>query len=503
MATGKVGTTPGGQAKAIAGGTFQMFVAGRWIGSSNGEVFDAVSPATGESIGTVPQGDRKDAEAAITAAGDAAEGWARLTAFERAARMHAVGDIIESRRDELARTLTLDQGKPLRAEAFDEVDELVEYWRMAAEDAKRLGGELPNSFSPGKRVLLVRRPRGVVGVISPWNWPYTMPAELIAPALACGNAVVWTPAPSTAVCAVALAHCIADADLPPGVFNLVTGPGPVVGDEIARNPGTDGIAFIGSTATGRLVAQAAAGKATLLEMGGNGPVVVMDDADLEAAVEATLTACYLCAGQSCTAGERILVHRSVRDEYVDLLGRRVSERILLGDPFDDATTMGPVNNEPVARKMDEHVADAVQRGASIVTGGSRADGFATSLYWQPTVLSDVPGDSRVAVEETFGPVAPVVSIDSLENAIALTNASRYGLLSAIFTADLARGLEFADRVRTGWVNINESSNYWEAHLPFGGRAGSDSGIGRVGGAHVMQSFTELQTVVVTPNVTRD
>ena len=412
--------------------------------------------------------------------------------------MHAVGDIIESRRDELARTLTLDQGKPLHAEAYGEVDELVEYWRMAAEDAKRLGGELPNSFSAGKRVMLVRRPRGVVGVISPWNWPYTMPAELIAPALACGNAVVWTPAPSTAVCAVALAQCIADADLPPGAFNLVTGPGPVVGDEIARNPGVDGVAFIGSTATGRLVAQAAAGKATLLEMGGNGPLVVMDDADVAAAVDATLMACYLCAGQSCTAGERILVHQAVKDEFVESLARAVTERILLGDPFDDATTMGPLNNEPVAVKMDEHVADAVQRGASVVRGGSRATGFPTSLYWEPTVLADVPADSQVAVDETFGPIAPVVTITSLEEAVSLTNASPYGLLAAIFTADLGAGLEFADRVRTGWVNINESSNYWESHLPFGGRAGSDSGLGRVGGAHVMDSFTELQTVVLTP-----
>ncbi len=486
----------------VTGTPQQMFVGGEWQPSAGGETFDATSPATGELIGAVPQGDRNDARGAIEAARNAADGWARLTAFERASKMHAVGDIIESRREHLARTLTLDQGKPLHAEAFNEVAELVEYWRMAAEDAKRLGGELPNSFSPGKRVMLVRRPRGVVGVISPWNWPYTMPAELIAPALACGNAVVWTPAPSTALCAIALAQCIADADLPPGVFNLVTGPGPVVGDEIARNPGTDGVAFIGSTTTGRLVGQAAAGKASLLEMGGNGPLVVLDDADIEAAVDATLTACYLCAGQSCTAGERILVHRAVYDEYVELLARRVTERILLGDPFDERTTMGPLNNEPVAAKMDEHVDDAVARGATIVTGGARQSGFATQLYWQPTVLAGVPTDARVAVEETFGPVAPVVAVDSLEQAIALTNASPYGLLAAIFTADLARGLEFADRVRTGWVNINESSNYWEAHLPFGGRAGSDSGLGRVGGAHVMDSFTELQTIVLTPDSRR-
>ena len=483
----------------VTGTAQQMFVGGEWRPSQTGETFSASSPATGEPIGSIPEGDRDDARAAIASARSAADGWARLTAFERAAKMHAIGDIIESRRDELARTLTLDQGKPLASEAFDEVDELVVYWRMAAEDAKRLGGELPNSFSPDKRVLLARRARGVVGVISPWNWPYTMPAELIAPALACGNAVVWTPAPSTALCAVALAECIAEADLPPGTFNLVTGPGPIVGDEIARNPGTDGVAFIGSTATGRLVAQAAAGKATLLEMGGNGPVVLLDDGDVDAAVEASLTACFLCAGQSCTAGERILVHRDVYDRYVQGLARAVTERVVLGDPFDERTTMGPLNNEPVAAKMDEHVSDAVQRGAEVLSGGARSAAFPTGLYWEPTVLAGVPADARVAVEETFGPVAPVVEINSLEHAISLTNASPYGLLSAIFTADLAKGLHFADRVHTGWVNINESSNYWEAHLPFGGRSGSDSGIGRVGGAQVMHSFTELQTIVITPD----
>jgi acyl-CoA reductase-like NAD-dependent aldehyde dehydrogenase len=476
---------------------YEMFVDGVWCGAASGETFEATSPSSGEVIGTIPQGDRDDARRAIASASHAFEVWSRLTAFERAEKMHAVADAIERRRDEMARLLTLDQGKPLRAESYDEVDELIVYWRMAAEDGKRLGGELPNSFSPGKRVLLVRRARGVVGVITPWNWPYTMPAELLAPALACGNTVVWTPAPTTAVSAVALAQCMAEADLPPGVINLVTGPGPVVGDEIARNPGTRAVAFIGSTATGRSVASAAAGKAMIIEMGGNGPVVVMDDADLDAAVEATITACFLCAGQSCTAGERLLVHHDVRDDFVDRLARAVAEQVLLGDPFDDATTLGPLNNPGVAVKMDEHVADAVSRGASVVAGGERAGGFATDLYWPATILADVPPDARASTEETFGPIAPVVGIGSLEEAIELTNASPYGLLSAIFTRDLARGLRFADSVRTGWVNVNESSNYWESHLPFGGRAGTDSGLGRVGGSHVMDAFTELQTVVLT------
>jgi succinate-semialdehyde dehydrogenase/glutarate-semialdehyde dehydrogenase len=473
-----------------------MFVAGAWTGAETGETFTADSPATGETIGEIPQGGREDARRAIDAANAAAGGWARASAFERAAALHRVADAVERRRDELAHTLTLDQGKPIR-EARDEVDELVAYWRNAAEDGTRLEGRLPNSVSPGKRILLVRRPRGVIGVITPWNWPYTMPAELIAPALACGNAVVWTPASTTAVAAIALAECVVEADLPSGVFNLVTGPGSTVGDEIARNPGTHGVGFIGSTETGRKVAEAAAGKAAVLELGGNGPIVVLDDADLDLAAEATVTACFLCAGQSCTAGERLLVHRDVREEFVAKVARLVTERAVLGDPFDERTTMGPLNNEGVAQKMDEHVADALERGADVVSGGARADGFPTTLYWQPTVLDNVPVDALVAREETFGPVAPVVAIDSLEHAVELTNASPYGLLSAIFTRDLAKGLRFADSVRTGWVNVNESSNYWETHLPFGGRSGSASGIGRVGGSAPMESFTELQTVVLS------
>jgi acyl-CoA reductase-like NAD-dependent aldehyde dehydrogenase len=473
-----------------------MFVDGAWTGAATGETFTADSPATGEAIGEIPQGSREDAQRAIEAANRASDAWARLTAFDRAAAMHRVADAVEQRREELAHTLTLDQGKPLQ-ESRDEVEELIQYWRNAAEDGKRLEGRLANSFTAGKRVLLVRRPRGVIGVITPWNWPYTMPAELIAPALASGNTVVWTPASSTAVAAVALAQCVVEADLPQGVFNLVTGPGSVVGDEIARNPGTHGVGFIGSTETGRKVAEAAAGKAAVLELGGNGPVVVLEDADLDLAAEATVTACFMCAGQSCTAGERLLVHEDVREEFVARVAALVAERVILGDPFADGTTMGPLNNAGVAEKMDEHVADALERGAQLIFGGERASGFPTNLYWQPTVLDGVPADSLVALEETFGPIAPVVEIESLDEAIRLTNASPYGLLSAIFTRDLAKGLRFADEVRTGWVNINDSSNYWESHLPFGGRAGTASGIGRVGGTGPMESFTELQTVVIS------
>ena len=476
--------------------TTRMFIDGEWRDATSGATVEATSPATGESLGPVAEGDRADARLAIAAANAAFPSWGARTGFERAELLHRAADVMEGRADELARMLTLDQGKPLRAEAAVEVGELVEFFRMAAEDGKRVEGSIPQSAAPGRRVLLVRRPLGVLGLITPWNWPYTMPAEVLAPALACGNTVVWTPAPSTAVCSGLLAECIAEADFPPGVFNFVLGPGPEVGDELAVSPGTHAVAFTGSTETGLIVSRQAAGKAQLLEMGGNGPLVVLKDADLGAAAEAARVGSFLGAGQSCSAAERILVHEAVREEFVSLLVADVEREVRLGDPFDDATTMGPVNNEPGAAKMDAHVADAVDRGATVVAGGSRAGGFPTELYWEPTILNDVPRDSIAVTQETFGPIAPIVGIGSLEEAIQQTNSQTYGLMAAIFTTDLAAGLRFADAVPMGLVNINETTNYWEPHLPWGGRARSQSGIGRVGGRYPMDTLTELQTVLI-------
>jgi succinate-semialdehyde dehydrogenase/glutarate-semialdehyde dehydrogenase len=270
-----------------------------------------------------------------------------------------------------------------------------------------------------------------------------------------------------------------------------------VGDEIASSPGTHAVAFIGSIETGHRVAERAAGKALLLEMGGNGPFVVLEDADVERAAEAALPAAFLCAGQSCTAGERFLVHERVHDEFLDALSVAIAREIRLGDPFDEATTMGPLNNEPAAEKVDRHVDEALERGAKLVVEGGRANGHPTRLYYRPTVLADVTEDMAVAREETFGPVVPVTRIRSDEEALAIANASPYGLLTAVWTRDLAKGLRFAEGVRAGWVNVNESTNYWESHLPFGGRSGTRSGVGRVGGRHPLDVFTEQKTVVIS------
>ena len=475
---------------------YRMLIAGGWVGSESGATFEATSPSTGEVIGTLPEGTRGDVRRAVDAARGAFPAWSGLTAFDRGHAMRRVAEAIDGRRDEMARTLALDQGKPMRAEAFDEVEELIAYFDMAAADAVRGEGLIPPSMTQGNRVLVYRVPRGVAGVISPWNWPYTMPGEIVAPALASGNTVVLAPAPTTSVCAVALAEVIAEADLPPGAFNLVTGPGPVVGDEVASSPGVATVGFIGSIATGHRVAERAAGKELLLEMGGNGPLVVLEDADLDAAVEATLTACFLNAGQSCTAGERVLVQERVHDDFVSRLTVAIAERIRLGDPFDAATTMGPLNNAPVADKTERHVSDAAELGATIVTGGKRAPQFGSDLFFEATVVDGVTDEMEIAREETFGPVVPIQTIRHEDEAIELVDRSEYGLLSAIFTADVGRGLRFAERVRTGWVNVNEGTNYWESHLPFGGRAGSASGVGRVGGRFSIERLTELKTIVV-------
>src|SRR5216683_2286389 len=272
----------------------------------------AVSPASGAAFASVAVAGPADVDDAVAAAGAAWPSWAALPVFERAACCRAVAAAIDARAEDLARTLAEDQGKPLAAEARDEVTELAEYFRMAAEDAIRLPGGAPPSTAAARRVLTLRVPLGVVGVISPWNWPYTMGAELFAPAMAAGNTVVWVPAPTTTACCGVLADVIAESGLPAGVMNFVPGPGPVVGDALAGHPGVAAVGFVGSVSTGSSVAARSAGRTQLLELGGNGPMVVLDDADLELATEAALEAAYLCAGQSCTAGERFLVHAAVR-----------------------------------------------------------------------------------------------------------------------------------------------------------------------------------------------
>jgi acyl-CoA reductase-like NAD-dependent aldehyde dehydrogenase len=473
----------------------KMSIGGRWVESTGGQTMTLTSPATGKPIATVPRGTRDDVGLAVAAARRAQPAYARLTAFERCKLCHRIADVITARREDLARHLSLEQGKPYHAEALGEIDVTARFFRMAAEDATRLDGATIPSEDPRKRIFTVRVPRGVYGVITPWNFPFAIPSEYLSAALATGNAVVWSPAPTTAGCAVRLMECLIEADVPAGVVNLVTGEGAEVGDEVAGHEGIDAIGFTGSPATGLAVSRRAAGKPQLLELGGNSPTLVLQDADVAQAAQSAGRGSFWNAGQICDSTERILVHRSAHDLLIDEL-TRIAGEFHLGDPLNDKTTLGPVHTPRQARNMDRHVQDAVAKGARVVTGGNPRDGLPTQLYYPPTIIDAVKPDMLLNLEETFGPVAPVLTFDDEDEAVAIANGSSTGLVASLFTNDLGRAFRVAERLQAGIVNINEGSAYWQPHTPFGGYSGKKSGVGRLGGRYTLEEMTQTKCFVV-------
>ncbi len=471
------------------------YVGGTWRGDPGGEIRTQHSPIDESEIGQLTWSSRELAQEAIAAARAAQASWRKVPTWDRARAMRRIGDAISKRREQLAALLTLEQGKPY-AEAYFEVGKSVDGFNLAADLVKYLEGATIPTEDPSKRVMTFYQPRGVYAVVTPWNFPVNIPVEYIAPGLAAGNTIVWTPAPTTALVAAALVEAIENADLPPGILNLVTGAGAVVGDEIVSNPGTDAVGFTGSAATGKLISQRAAGKPQLMELGGNGPVVILDDADLERAATATASGSFVNAGQVCSSSERILVHRKVYDEFAERMAQKARE-VVIGDPRKAGTTMGPLNNPAVAKKVAEHVGDALTRGAKAVIGGKRPDQALSPLFFEPTVLTDVSREALINTEETFGPVAPLLVIDSDEQAFELARDNRYGLVSSVFTQDIDRAFRYVEEMPTGIVNINDTSNYWELHIPFGGASGKDSGMGRVGGKHALTAMCDLKTATFT------
>src|ERR687888_2431918 len=365
---------------AVTVRTLENFVGGEWVASTGDTVRQIVSPVTGDTLAEAPNASADDVDRAVAAARQAQPKWAALSAWERAKVCHAIADLIGERRDEFARELTLEQGKPYAAEALGDIDETAENFRIAAEDVKRMETAIVPSQDVGKRILTFRKPNGVYAGITPWNFPTLIPVELMAPGIAAGNTIVMKPSEWTPIAMANFVQIMADAGLPGGVVNVIYGGGDV-GERLIQDENVDCVGFVGSHTTAEKIVRAAGLKRTLIEASGNGPVIVCADADLEAAAKGAVFGGFFCAGQVCCATERVLVDKRVHDDFLSAVVKE-AEGWKLGDPFDEDTLVGPMNNEPTAQKMDRHLEDALGKGAEIVVGGSREDGRPTELYYQ-------------------------------------------------------------------------------------------------------------------------
>ena len=471
---------------------YEMHISGQWCGAESGATYDAINPAKGEAFATLPLGGREDARRAIAAANEAYASWSRVPLFDRTDLCMRMAQVIAAHEDELADILCTELGKPRHREATQEAQAVPLFYRQAAEVARYLEGSTLLARDSHKRITSFRRSRGVIGVITPWNFPAAIPSEYLPFAVVMGNTVVWNPPPTAAVTAATLMRYLVEAGLPRGVINLVIGPGAQVGDEIVTNPGTHAIALTGSSATGRVISARCGLKPRLMELGGNGPIVVLADADPRKAAKGIASACFYEAGQVCSAAERIFVADNLKNELVDEVVSQTKHWVP-GDVWDRNVTLGPQNNMGVVEKMAAHLADATDRGATIVAGGGRPD--LPGFFCEPTVLVDFDAESLVNTEETFGPIAPIRAFSSDDEAWRHINACELGLVSAVFTESVNDAWRWAEQLRTGIVVVNDPSSYWEPHIPFGGMAGAASGIGRLGGRHTLEFMSDLQTIV--------
>nr|WP_314089059.1 NAD-dependent succinate-semialdehyde dehydrogenase [uncultured Shinella sp.] len=466
------------------------YVNGNWIGGNGAETFDVLNPATGEKLATLPEMGATETAAAIDAAYKAQAVWAARPAKDRSVLLRKWFDLIIANADELAAILTAEMGKPL-AEAKGEILYAASYVEWYAEEAKRINGETIPAPSVDKRMLVIKQPVGVVGTITPWNFPAAMIARKIAPALAVGCTVVSKPAEQTPLSAIALAVLAEKAGIPAGVFNVILGTdGPAIGKELCFNPKVRKISFTGSTEVGRILMRQCSDqiKKVSLELGGNAPFIVFDDANLDAAVEGAMVSKYRNAGQTCVCANRIYVQSNVYDVFAEKLAKKVAE-LSVGNGFDKGVTIGPLIEEAAIGKVEAHIADAVSKGATVVAGGKRIAGSGT--FFEPTVLKGVARGMTVAREETFGPVAPLFRFDTVEDVIEQANDTEFGLAAYFFAGDLKKVWKVAEALEYGMVGVNTGLISSEA-APFGGI--KQSGLGREGSAHGADDYLELKYV---------
>ena len=481
---------------AVSAAAYGLFLGGKWVEPQGRERFSTVNPANGQTVGTFVSATAADVREAVDAAHRAFAAWRDTPAPQRGEILLAAARTLRERKESLGRLVTQEMGKVI-AEGRGDVQESIDFVEYMAGEGRRLAGETVPSELRRKFCLTVRQPKGVVGCITPWNFPTAIPNWKIAAALISGNTVVFKPASATARCAAEIVRAYADSGLPPGVLNLVTGPGGVVGNAIIDDPRVRAVSFTGGVDTGREVyVRGARGlKMVHLELGGKNPQIVMDDANLDLAMDGVLFGAFGTAGQRCTATSRLIVHRAVYDEFVGRLVERLG-RLRIGDPLDERTEMGPVASADQERKVLEYIQIGRQEGAELLRGGTKLQGasYDRGYFIEPTVFS-TPHGTRISTEEIFGPVLSVIRADGFDDAVRIANDVHYGLSSSIYTRDLARAFTAMERLEAGITYINAPTIGAEVQLPFGGIKNTGNG-GREAGSVAIDEFTELKTVFV-------
>ena len=478
--------------------TYQNYIDGQWSDSVSGETYTITNPAhKSQVLGRFQRSNNEDAVRAIEAARNALDGWASTPAPQRAAILFKALQLMEERGDELARSITIEEGKPI-GDAMGEVKRSMNITEYAAGEGRRLFGNTTPSELPNTVAYTSRRPLGVVGIITPWNFPLAIPAWKIAPALICGNTLVFKPASATPMTAVALTKIFEDAGLPPGVLNLVTGPGGSVGNTIVDHPDVNGVSFTGSTEVGTALYTRATQtlKKVQAEMGGKNAVIVLEDADMDSALGGIVQGAFGSTGQRCTATSRVVVQESVYDAFMTELIERTS-KLTVGDGIDPEMDIAPLSSQSQFNTVMEYIGIGAEEGATIAYGGNpRTEGdLHEGYYVEPTIFTDVDTNMRIAQEEIFGPVLTVFKASDLEEAVSITNNVKFGLSSSIYTMDIPQAFRYIDTVETGIVHVNSPTLGGEVHLPFGGM--KESGVGtREQGTEAINFFTEPVTVYI-------
>jgi succinate-semialdehyde dehydrogenase/glutarate-semialdehyde dehydrogenase len=467
----------------------QAFVGGAWCDADDGQTIAVINPANGETVASVPHMGAGETKRAIDAANAAWPAWRKLPAQERAAILRRWSDLMLENADDLALLMTLEQGKPL-AEAKGEVAYAASYFEWFGEEAKRVAGETLASPWPDKRIVVTKEPIGVCAAITPWNFPAAMITRKVAPALAAGCPIVLKPAELTPLSALALAVLAERAGVPKGVFSVVIGDSKAIGGEMTGNPLVRKLSFTGSTAVGRLLMEQCAPtvKKISLELGGNAPFIVFDDADLDAAVEGAIASKFRNAGQTCVCANRLYVQDGVYDEFARKLAVAVG-KLKVGDGREEGVTQGPLIEEKAVRKIEQHIEDAQAKGAKLLLGGKRhALGHS---FFEPTVLTDVTSDMLVAREETFGPLAPLFRFKTEDEVIAMANDTEFGLASYFYARDIGRVWRVAEAIESGMVGVNTGIISTEV-APFGGV--KQSGLGREGSTYGMDDYLVVKYI---------